>query len=110
MDYLTSLAVCCITPKGESIGIGRYVALDDTTVEVAVAVKPGWRRNGVADRLLDATERAAADRGYSAVSAVYLAENSPAGALFAARGYEVTGTDRGVVSIALDLKATSPAV
>jgi GNAT superfamily N-acetyltransferase len=110
MDYRTSLAVGCITPGGEPIGIARYVALDDKIVEVAVAVKPGWRRTGVADRLLDAVERAAADRGYLTVSAVYLAENAPAAGLFAGRGYAVGETDRGTVEIALDLKAPEPAV
>jgi GNAT superfamily N-acetyltransferase len=100
LDYEKALALGCIDlASGEAAGIARYSELDGASVEIAVAVKPAWRRRGIATLLLDAIETAAAARGYTTMSALHLGENRAAAALLAGRGYEVVGAERGVVEV-----------
>ncbi len=104
MDYRSALAVGAIESEtGTSLGIARYAEVDESTIEVAVSVKAGWRRHGIARHLLDIIEAAARDRGYVTSLAIYLVENEPAAQLFARRGYHVRSTDRGIVEATLDL-------
>lgn len=106
MDYQSALAVGAIEAEtGTSLGIARYAEVDSSTVEVAVSVKAGLRRHGIAGHLLDIIEAAARERGYTTSLAIYLVENEPAAALFAKRGYHWRSTDRGVVEATLDLTA-----
>lgn len=101
LDYATTLALGCIhVATGAPVGIARYAAVDGETVEVAVAVKHGWRRRGVGTLLLGLVEEAAASRGFIRLSAFHLGENHRAAALLARRGYKVVGAERGVVELA----------
>lgn len=110
MDYRSALAVGAIdVENGTPLGIARYAEVDGSTVEVAVSVKAGWRRHGIARHLLDMIEDAARRHGYSTSLAIHLLENEPAAELFAKRGYHVRSTDRGVVEATLDLTAEAGA-
>lgn len=110
MDYHTRLAVGLIADTGVPVGIARYAAVDDTAVEVAVSVKTGWRRLGIASQLLEIVERAAAERGFTRADALYLSHNKPAESLFAARGYVVDNIESGITHSSLDLKAVGRSV
>lgn len=103
MDYRTHLAVGLVTHAGVSVGVARYGAIDDEAVEVAVSVKPEFRRQGVAGLLLDVLESAAAACGYRRSQALFLSHNRPAETLFARRGYRTGAIVSGVTETWLDL-------
>ena len=110
MDYRSRLAVGLITESGVAIGIARYAAIDETNVEVAIAVKTQWRRRGIAHKLLDVVESAAAARGFGRAHALYLSHNKPAQELFAARGYRVESIESAIIDTTLDLNRTERTV
>nr|WP_222710254.1 ribosomal protein S18-alanine N-acetyltransferase [Quadrisphaera setariae] len=72
---------------------GLALAGPDADVQT-LAVAPHAQRRGVGGLLLDALVRAARDGGASAVLLEVRADNAPAQALYAARGFERIGVRR----------------
>lgn len=54
-------------------------------------VRPGWRRLGIATRLLDECRRWARDRGLAALRLTVTANNTPALRLYARHGFHLAG-------------------
>jgi predicted GNAT family N-acyltransferase len=73
---------------GVVVAAGRLIVEDGEPRIGRIAVLPDWRRRGVAGRLLDVLEREASAAGHASVS---LHSQAYIQALYAARGYVVTG-------------------
>jgi GNAT superfamily N-acetyltransferase len=102
--------VACDGPE-HGIAIGRYEATRKAGVaEVAVVVKPQWRRLGIATILVRALAEAALERGFVRLSATFLGENRPVTALLgeAHAGRTIAeGIGEGVVRIEEALRYTT---
>jgi RimJ/RimL family protein N-acetyltransferase len=82
VDYARRFALVAIDPlTGRGVAVARYEPADHDVAEIAVAVRPAWRRVGLGTALLIRLARAAAERGVHAFTASYLAENRPVAAL-----------------------------
>ena len=82
IDYLRRFALVAIDPATRTgVAIARYEQTGDDLAEIAIAVKPGWRRAGLATELISQLAEAARARGIRAFTASYLAENRPVAAL-----------------------------
>ncbi len=82
VDYVKRFALVAFDAvTGRGVAIARYEPAGEGVAEVAVAVRPEWRRVGLATELILLLAQAAADRGYHTFSALYLAENRPIAAL-----------------------------
>lgn len=106
LDYRDRFALVAGDPTTDSgVGIARYELLSEGVAEVAVVVRPAWRRVGLATALIEMLAEAAVTRGVHTFSASYLAENRPVSALVAHAG----GTNKelikeGITEIAVALR------
>jgi GNAT superfamily N-acetyltransferase len=76
LDYVHRLALVAFDPKGRGVAIARYEgAAGSDVAEVAVAVDPAWRRVRLATGLLQLLASAAIERGITAFTASYYADN-----------------------------------
>lgn len=104
LDYRHRFAIAAFAPDGTGIGIARYEgAVGSDEAEVAVTVKRGYRRAGLATVLFEVLEEAARAGGIRRFLANYLAENEAAEALMEASGYGVPVYDGGVATVSKDL-------
>jgi len=106
IDYTNHLAVAVMTIDGEQsqgVAIGRYAAKSATEVEVAVVVKPEYRRRGIARLVLERLAEAATRAGFVIMSAAYLAENQAASRLLEGLGFEHVTIQDGVAEATLRL-------
>lgn len=79
LDYVNRFALVARS-RGRGVAVARYVALPPTpdgppTAEIAVAVRPEWRRVGLATALVQLLARRALESGITEFSAVFLAGN-----------------------------------
>lgn len=74
VDYEKRFALVAFT-GGEPIAIARFEPAGEETAEVAVVVKPAWRRHGLATVMLELLEEAAVERGIKRFEAFYLPDN-----------------------------------
>lgn len=82
VDYVHRFALVAIdTATRRGVAIARYEPAGEGVVEVAVVVRPEWRRVGLATALVLMLAQAAAEHGFHTFSAAYLAENRPVAAL-----------------------------
>ena len=82
VDYVNRFALVAIdVATGRGVAIARYEPTGDGVAEVAVVVRPEWRRVGLATALVLLLAQAAVERGFHTFSAAYLAENRPVAAL-----------------------------
>ncbi len=82
VDYVQRFALVAIDPAtGHGVAIARYEPAGEGVADVAVVVRPEWRRLGLATVLVLLLAKAAAERGIHTFSASYLAENRPVAAL-----------------------------
>jgi len=82
LDYVRRFALVAIdVASGDGVGVARYEPAGEGVAEIAVVVRPGWRRAGLGTRLILLLARAAAERGVRTFRASYLAENRPVAAL-----------------------------
>lgn len=103
VDYRKRFALVARDPRGHGIGVARWVAESDgDSAEVAVAVDPLWRRQGLAARLLVLMARAALERGIRTFTAAFAAANTPVAELVEAAGAAVRTTG-GLVRMRMDL-------
>lgn len=106
VDYVSRMALVALDPAGNGIAVARYEgSATSPAAEVAVVVDPGWRRAGLASRLLAMLAEAAAAAGVTGLDALVLADNQPALTLFEQAGYAVVGAADGVVTMNRELPA-----
>ncbi len=74
VDYRRRFALVGFV-DGEAIAIGRFEPAGEEAAEVAVVVKPEWRRMGIATEMLEILEEAAVERGFTEFEAMYLPSN-----------------------------------
>jgi GNAT superfamily N-acetyltransferase len=107
VDHHTHEALVAVDPRSnEGLGVARFVRSPDypAVAEIAVAVIDDWQGRGLGTALLDGLTARAREEGVERFSAVVLAENRPMLDLLEGLGdVEVTGRDRGVVELLMDL-------
>jgi GNAT superfamily N-acetyltransferase len=82
VDYVRRFALVAFDADGgQGVAVARYEPVGEGVAEVAVAVRPAWRRVGLGTLLVLLLAKAAAERGIHTFSASYLAENPPVTAL-----------------------------
>ena len=82
VDYVRRFALVALdVDRGQGVAVARYEPAGEGIAEVAVAVRPAWRRVGLGTLLILLLAKAAAERGIHTFSASYLAENLPVAAL-----------------------------
>ena len=88
IDYRWRMALGAVDENGGGVAVARYEGSPGSdAAEVAVVVRPEWRRQGIALMLFDTLAEAARVNGLKRLTAVYLAENRPAALLMARAGY-----------------------
>jgi acetyltransferase len=106
LDYDRRFALAAFAESG--VAIARYEGTPGSgEAEMAVAVKPQWRRIGLATVLLDRLQVAARERGITGLRADFLAENEAARALIARAGFDTPVYEMGVGSVRSDLTRLS---
>jgi RimJ/RimL family protein N-acetyltransferase len=106
VDYVRRFALVAIDTASEGgVAVARYEPAGEGVAEIAVAVRPQWRRVGLATALIMLLAQAAAEHGVHTFSASYLAGNRPVAALVEdANGLSKQVIKQGIaeVSLALD--------
>jgi ribosomal protein S18 acetylase RimI-like enzyme len=110
LDLVDHFALIAHAEDGEGVGLARYgvMAEDEDagaasrTAEVAVVVRPGWRRVGLGDALIAMLGERAQECGLTTFSAVYWAENEPVSRWVRGLGATVS-VDQGVAQMRLEL-------
>ena len=104
LDYHRRFALAAFADTG--VAIARYEGIPGSDVaEMAVAVKPPWRRVGLATRLLLRLEQAARENGFRRLRADFLGDNQAARGLIARAGFPPPVYQSGVGSVESDLTA-----
>ena len=111
VDYVRRFALVAIeTVTGRGAAVARYESAGEGVAEIAVAVRPAWRRAGLGTALILSLARAAAERGIHAFSASYLADNRPVAALVEdADGLGRQVIKQGIAEFSLALAPQRPA-
>jgi len=111
VDYVHRFALVAIdTVSGRGAGIARYEPAGEGVAEIAVVVRPEWRRVGLGTLLILVLAKAAAERGVHTFSASYLAENRPVAALVEDAGGLIRQViEQGVAEFSLTLDGSQPA-
>jgi len=106
VDYVRRFALVALDAASErGVAVARYEPAGDGVAEIAVAVRPEWRRAGLGTLLIMLLAQAAAERGGHTFSASYLAGNRPVAALVedaGGLGRQVIKQGIAEVSLALD--------
>ena len=110
VDYVQRFALVAIdTASGRGVAIARYEPAGEGVAEIAVVVRPEWRRLGLATVLVLLLAKAAAERGIHTFSASYLAENRPVAALVEdAGGLGLQVIKQGIAEISLAIDGRRP--
>jgi RimJ/RimL family protein N-acetyltransferase len=82
VDHSDHEAVVGFDRNGEPVGVARYVRIDDTSAEVAVAVVDAWQGRGAGTALLERLTERASENGVERFIALVLPENAEAIELF----------------------------
>lgn len=106
LDYVTRFALVARS-EGRGVAIARYATLPpapdgSATAEVAVSVRPEWRRVGLATWLVIELARRAQECDISHFTALYSAANRPVAEL-AREGNARVAVDDGVARLDADL-------
>jgi GNAT superfamily N-acetyltransferase len=111
VDYVRRFALVAVDAvTGRGVAVARYEPAGEGAADIAVAVRPGWRRVGLGTVLLSCLAKAAAERGIHTFSASYLAENTPVAALVEdAGGLGRQVIKRGIAEVSLELAPERPA-
>jgi GNAT superfamily N-acetyltransferase len=111
VDYVQRFALVAIDAvTGRGVAVARYEPAGEGVADIAVVVRPDWRRVGLGTVLIRCLAKAAAERGIHTFSASYLAENPPVAALVEdAGGLSRQVIKRGVAEVSLTLAPQRPA-
>ncbi|MFI9450746.1 GNAT family N-acetyltransferase [Amycolatopsis sp. NPDC052450] len=94
LDFDRRYAIVARDEAGKGVAIARYEATPQPGVaEIAVVVKPGWRRIGLASALVTKLAEAASRHGFSEFTATYLADNRAVADLLDSAGARRVITD-----------------
>lgn len=94
LDFDRRYALVARDEVGKGVAIARYEAtIQPGIAEIAVAVKPGWRRAGLATALVTMLAEAASRHGFSEFAATYLADNRAVADLLDSAGARRVITD-----------------
>lgn len=106
LDLVEHFALIAHAEDGEGVAIARYGtpsdATDRSTAEVAVVVRPGWRRVGLGKALVEMLAERAEQCGIAAFTALFWADNDAVGGWVRDLGGEVR-VDEGVADMHLDI-------
>jgi GNAT superfamily N-acetyltransferase len=105
VDHVDREAIAAIGPDGTTVGIARYVRIEPSRAEVAVAVADQWRGRGIASMLLERVTVRARSAGIKQFIAVCLASNHTVIRLGPTK---VGPSDAGVVELRIDLTSARP--
>jgi GNAT superfamily N-acetyltransferase len=111
VDYVQRFALVAIDAvTGRGVAVARYETTGEGVADIAVVVRPEWRRAGLGTVLIRCLAKAAAERGIHTFSASYLAENRPVAALVEdAGGLGRQVIKRGIAEFSLALAPQRPA-
>ncbi|MDJ0497964.1 MAG: GNAT family N-acetyltransferase [Acidimicrobiia bacterium] len=103
IDYEKRFALAAFV-DGEGVGIARFEPAGTGVAEVAVVVKPEWRRLGLATEMFALLEEAALERGVVEFEALYLADNHAIERVLEKRGFCGVTIDSGVARVTKKLR------
>jgi GNAT superfamily N-acetyltransferase len=106
VDYVHRFVLVAIDPAtSRGVAIARYEPAGEGTVELAVVVRPEWRRAGLATAMIMLLAKVAVAHGIHTFTAAYLAGNRPVAALVddaGGLGHQVIRQGIAEFSLALD--------
>lgn len=105
LDLVEHFALIAHAEDGEGVAIARYgtTAADDRrAAEVAVVVRPGWRRAGLGKALVEMLAERAEECGIASFTAIFWADNEAVGHWVRSLGAHVRIED-GAAEMRLDL-------
>lgn len=103
IDYEKRFALAAFA-DGEGVAIARFEPATDRVAEVAVVVKPEWRRLGLATEMFALLEEAALERGIVELEALYLPDNHAIERVLEKRGFTGVTVDSGVARVTKKLR------
>ncbi|MGA9595435.1 MAG: GNAT family N-acetyltransferase [Acidimicrobiia bacterium] len=103
VDYRRRFALVGFV-EGEPVAIARFEPSGENLAELAVVVKTGWRRLGIATMMLEILELAAIERGVMGFEAVYLPSNHAVERVLAKRAFGKASVDSGVARVTKNLR------
>jgi len=104
VDYQRRLALIARDDDGRGVAVARYECHPRSCIaEVAVAVDPAWRGQGLATELLSLLEEPARENGFEALDAVYLPDNHAVARVFQHLNYGPARIEDGVASVSKEL-------
>ncbi len=104
VDYRRRLALIARDGDDRGVAVARYECHPQSCVaEVAVAVDPEWRGQGLATELLRLLEEPARDNGFEALDAVYLPDNHAVARVFENLDYSPARIEDGIATVSKTL-------
>lgn len=98
IDYETRFAIAAFH-NGEGIAIARYEPAGDHLAEIAIVVKPEYRKQGLATEMFAILEDAARERGIQQFEALYLPDNHAIERVLRKRGFGGVTVESGVARV-----------
>jgi GNAT superfamily N-acetyltransferase len=98
VDYCRRFALVGFV-DGEPVSIARFEPAGEGVAEVAVVVKVGWRRLGIATMMLEILEEAAIERGVTEFEGFYLPSNHAIERVLTKRGFGAASVESGVAHV-----------
>ena len=98
LDYDTRFAIAAFA-DGDGVAIARFETSGESLAEVAVVVKPAWRKLGLATAMFDLLEDAAVERGLAEFEALYLPGNHAIERVLEKRGFGGVSVESGVARV-----------
>jgi GNAT superfamily N-acetyltransferase len=100
VDYRRRLALIARDGEGRGVAVARYECHPQSCVaEVAVAVDPEWRGQGLATELLRRLEEPARVNDFEALDAVYLPDNHAVARVFENLDYGPARIEDGIATV-----------
>jgi len=98
IDYVTRFALAGFH-NGEGVAIARFEPAGEGLAEIAVVVKPDWRKQGLATGLFELLEDAGMERGIREFEAMYLPDNHAIERVLEKLGFGRATVDGGVARV-----------
>lgn len=104
VDYRRRLALIARDDEDHGVAVARYECHPQSCIaEVAVAVEPSWRGQGLATELLRRLEQPARENGFEALDAVYLPNNHAVARVFENLEYSPARIKDGIATVSKSL-------